>query len=110
MPRQFGKGDASLGWGCDRCEHRHAPGSSCPPSGVWLHSRRSVKGSNGLVWLKRPMPDDQWPTDGFRWWVRAHCGHPGTNTKQFAFYEEADADIYEEIFRANPCYWTGCGR
>jgi hypothetical protein len=61
-----------------------------------------------VVWLKRPMPPDQWPTDGkpFRWWIRSSCPHAG---KQWAFYEEADADTYETIFRENPCYWTRCG-
>lgn len=109
VPRQFGHRDVSLSWGCDRCPHRHGPGSSCPPTGVWLSSRRPVKGSDGVVWLKRPMPPDQWPTDGFRWWIRAHCGHPG-GAKQFAFYDEKCADTYEEIFRADPCHWTGCPR
>lgn len=35
-PRQFGKVDASTSWACPHCPHRHAPGSWCPPAGVWL--------------------------------------------------------------------------
>lgn len=68
----------------------------------------------GLVWIKRPMPDGGWPADpklprddSFSWWVRSHCGHPG-GAKWWAFYEEADADMYEHIFRADPCRYTRC--
>lgn len=36
VPRQFGKVDVSVGWVCERCPRKHAPGSACPPVGVWL--------------------------------------------------------------------------
>jgi hypothetical protein len=39
--------------------------------------------------------------------VRSHCGHQG-GAKQWAFYEEADVDMYEHVFRANPCRYTRC--
>jgi hypothetical protein len=36
-PRQFGKVDVSASWPpCGGCPHRHMPGSTCPPTGVWL--------------------------------------------------------------------------
>lgn len=67
-----------------------------------------------VVWLKRRMPADQWPPDPklprdntFGWWVRSNCGHEG-GAKQWAFYREADANTYEQIFRANPCHYTRC--
>jgi hypothetical protein len=60
------------------------------------------------------MPNGQWPPDqrlprddSFSWWVRSHCGHQG-GAKQWAFYREADADIYEHVFRENPCRYTRC--
>lgn len=81
------------------------------PHGVWLG--RGTPARPGVVWLKRPMPDSQWPPDQrlprddtFSWWVRSSCGH---GVKQWAFYREADADQYEGIFRANPCHFTRCG-
>lgn len=79
---------------------------------TWLVSGRPA--GDGTVWLKRPMPRDQWPPDSrrprdnsFSWWVRSSCGHPG-GIKQWAFYREADADQYAQIFRANPCHYTRC--
>jgi len=114
MPRQFGHADGSLGWKCDKCSHKHRPGTACPPTGVWLDSRRPVSLSAGVIWLKRPMPDGQWPPDrrkprddSFSWWIRAHCGHHG-GARQWAFYEERDADTYEQVFRDDPCHWTQC--
>ncbi len=60
------------------------------------------------------MPNGQWPPDqrlprddSFTWWVRSHCGHEG-GAKQWAFYEERYADIYEQMFREDPCQWTQC--
>jgi hypothetical protein len=114
VPRQFGKVDASARWPtCPNCQHKHQPDAACPKIGVWL-VRGSAAGVLGVLWLKRPMPDGQWPVDqrlprddSFSWWVRAHCGHPG-GARQFAFYEEGYADMYEWIFRENPCSWTRC--
>lgn len=81
--------------------------------GTWLGTGRPVDPS-GVLWLKRPMPDGQWPVDqrlprddSFSWWVRSNCGHPG-GAKQWAFYEEAYADVYEHLFRDDPCRWTRC--
>jgi hypothetical protein len=83
------------------------------PKNVWL-IRGTPLGDWGIKWLKRPMPDGQWPPDqrlprddSFSWWVRSHCGHEG-GAKQWAFYREADADMYEGIFRADPCRYTRC--
>lgn len=80
---------------------------------VWM-IRGTPAGDPGVVWIKRPMPADQWPADpsrprdnSFSWWVRSHCGHQG-GAKQWAFFHEADADTYEQVFRANPCRWTQC--
>jgi hypothetical protein len=80
--------------------------------GTWLDRGDHVR-QPGVVWLKRPMPPDQWPPDlneprdnSLRWWVRANCGH---RTRQFAFYEERYADVYELVFRDAPCWWTRCG-
>lgn len=105
MPRQFGKIDESTKWSCDKCQNRHAPGSACPPT---------FRGRPGMIWLKRPMPDGQWPVeqsrprdDSFSWWVRSHCGHQG-GARQWAFYEERYADLYERIFRDDPCRYTRC--
>ncbi len=60
------------------------------------------------------MPDGQWPPDqrlprddSYAWWVRSHCGHQG-GAKQWAFYEQADAGMYERLFRDSPCWWTRC--
>lgn len=113
MPRQFGKVDASSTWACPRCPRKHEPGTGCPVGGVWLGSRAPTTDS-GVVWLKRPMPDGQWPVDqslprddSFSWWVRAHCGHQG-GARQWAFFEEAYADMYEGIFRADPCRYSRC--
>lgn len=82
-------------------------------TGVWLIRGTPLK-QLAVVWIKRPMPADQWPPDqraprdnSFAWWIRAHCGHQG-GAKQMAFYEEADADMYEQVFRADPCRWTHC--
>lgn len=108
MPRQFGKVDASARWPrCPRCGHKHEPGSDCPTATNLVI---------GVVWLKRPMPDGQWPpdplaprNDEFSWWVKSACGHPGGH-RQWAFYREADADQYEWIFRADPCCYTACTR
>lgn len=82
-------------------------------TGIWL-IRGIPLGRSDVVWLKRPMPDGQWPPDrnrprddSFSWWVRSSCGHEG-GVKQWAFYAEADADTYEHIFRADPCYYTRC--
>jgi len=78
---------------------------------VWL-ARNLPSGKPGVVWLKRPMPDGQWPVnqrkprdDSFSWWVRSHCGH---EARQWAFYREADADLYGGLFRQNPCWYTRC--
>jgi len=82
-------------------------------TGTWL-ARGTPAGPVGVIWLKRRMPDGQWPADtrlprddSFSWWVRSHCGHPG-GAKQWAFYEERYADTYEQIFRDDPCRWTRC--
>lgn len=114
MPRQFGKVDTSTRWlKCQKCPCRHEPNVPCPPVGAWL-IRGGPAGPPGIVWLKRPMPDGQWPPDQrlprddtFTWWIRSHCGHQG-GTKQWAFHEERYADMYEHIFRADPCRWTRC--
>jgi hypothetical protein len=113
VPRQFGHRDESLHWSCDKCRHRHRPGTACPPTGIWLDSRRPAAPS-GVIWLKRPMPDGQWPPEQWRprddtpaWWIRSHCGHEG-GARQWAFYEERYADMYEQVFRADPCHWTQC--
>lgn len=106
MPRQFGKRDESVGWDrCEKCGHRHKPGADCPQAP-----------STGVHYLIRPMPDGQWPIDdrqprddSFNWWVRLTCGHPG-GAKQWAFYREADAKQYEQIFRHDPCHYTRCPR
>jgi len=91
------------------------PGTGAAPVGVWL-ARGDRADASGVVWMKRRMPDGQWPPDinaprddSFSWWVRSHCGHPG-GAKQWAFYREADADQYEHIFRADPCRYTRCPR
>lgn len=80
---------------------------------TWLAKGTSAR-QPGVVWLKRPMPDGQWPVDqraprddSFSWWVRSHCGHEG-GSRQWAFYEEGDADTYEGIFRESPCLFTRC--
>lgn len=85
----------------------------CPTPGLWL-VRRTPVGDSGVIWLKRPMPDGQWPADqrlprddSFNWWVRSHCGHDG-GARQWAFYEESYVDMYEGIFRENPCRYTRC--
>lgn len=87
--------------------------ASARSSGTWLSSGAPMNKS-GVVWLKRPMPDGQWPPrqdlprdDSFAWWVRSHCGHGG-GARQWAFYREADADVYEQVFRADPCHYTRC--
>lgn len=115
MPRQFGKRDESVRWPkCTQCGHKHEPGSDCPPTSSWAGTGMATP--LGVVWLKRPMPDGQWPpdlgaprNDEFLWWVKSACGHPGGH-RQWAFYREADADQYEGIFLANPCHYTGCAR
>lgn len=88
-------------------------GASAVPRNVWLATGRPLEPS-GVLWLKRPMPNGQWPPqqraerdDSFSWWVRSNCGHPG-GAKQWAFYEEAYADMYEQVFRDDPCRWTRC--
>jgi hypothetical protein len=114
MPRQFGKQDISTGWPtCPNCPHRHQPDVRCPVTGVWL-VRGTATGRPGVVWIKKPMPDGQWPPglraprdDSFSWWVRSHCGHQG-GAKQWAFYDESYADMYEHLFRDDPCWWTEC--
>lgn len=80
---------------------------------VWL-SRGIPSKQPGVIWLKRPMPDGQWPPeqslprdDSWSWWVRAHCGHAG-GARQFAFYEERYADLYQHVFRSDPCHFTRC--
>lgn len=90
-------------------------GAGAAPPGRWL-ARGAPVDPSGVVWLKRPMPDGQWPQDpklprddSFNWWVRSACGHPG-GLRQWAFYEECDADTYEQVFRADPCRWTRCPR
>lgn len=108
MPSRVPKLDESARWPrCPYCGHKHAPGSECPEK----HDLTA-----GIVWLKRPMPDGQWPpdtlaprNDEFSWWVRSSCGHPGGH-RQWAFYREADADQYEGIFKADPCRYTQCAR
>lgn len=82
---------------------------------VWLVSRQPIKRTGGTVWLKRPMPDGQWPVDqslprddSFSWWVRSACGHTGGG-RQWAFTEERYADMYALVFYADPCRWSpGC--
>ena len=102
MPSRSSKPDESVHWPvCSKCGHKHRPDADCP-------QRRDF----GVVWLIRPMPDGQWPPDecaprddSFSWLVRSHCGHIG---KLWAFYEKADAQQYEGIFRAAPCHYTRC--
>lgn len=114
MPRQFGKADLSLRWpACPDCLTMHEPDARCVKPGVWL-VRGVPSVQPGLVWLKRPMPEGQWPPDprlprddSFSWWVRSHCGHPG-GAKQWAFFEQRYADDYEQVFRSDPCRWTRC--
>jgi hypothetical protein len=60
------------------------------------------------------MPDGQWPPDQrlprddtFSWWVRSHCGHDG-GARQWAFRDEAAADMYAALFRGDPCFYTRC--
>jgi hypothetical protein len=60
------------------------------------------------------MPDGQWPPerdaprdDSFSWWVKSSCGHGGA-MRQWAFHEQRDARMYEQVFRADPCRWTRC--
>lgn len=86
-------------------------GRASAVKGVWLNRGDHIR-QPSVVWLKRPMPPDQWPPDqrlprdnSFRWWVRAHCGH---KARQFAFYLEKDADVYEHVFRDAPCWWARC--
>lgn len=80
---------------------------------MWLAKGTSSE-KPGVLWLKRPMPNGQWPPDpraprddSYSWWVRCACGHPG-GVKQWAFTEERYADEYEQVFRADPCGWTRC--
>jgi len=89
------------------------PGAA--PSGQWL-AKGTPTGAAGVVWLIRPMPDGQWPVDqrlprddSWAWWVRSACGHPG-GVRQWAFLHQADALMYGEIFRENPCRWARCAR
>lgn len=115
MPGKTPRLDASAHWPrCLTCGHKHEPGSDCPPPGSWAGS--GLTAPSGVVWLKRPMPDGQWPPDiraprddSFSWWVRSSCGHPGGH-RQWAFYREADADQYEGIFLDDPCRYTRCAR
>lgn len=81
--------------------------------GTWL-ARNVPSTDSRVVWIKRPMPDGQWPPDqradrddSFSWWVRSNCGHAGGG-RQWAFYAEADADQYEVVFRDDPCHYTRC--
>jgi len=81
------------------------------PTNTWLGRGDHVR-QPGVVYLVRPMPEDQWPPEQhlprdneFSWWVRAHCGH---KARQFAFYEKRYADEYESVFRDAPCWWTRC--
>jgi hypothetical protein len=101
-----------------RNQERQSPalpseGRASAASDTWL-ARGIPSRQPGVIWLKRPMPDGQWPADqrlprddSFSWWVRSACGHHG-GVKQWAFYREADADQYELIFRDNPCHFTRC--
>lgn len=80
---------------------------------TWL-IKGTPAGQVGVVWIKRPMPDGQWPPDrtlarddSFSWWVRSHCGHEG-GAKQWAFYDERSADQVEQAFRGDPCRYTRC--
>ena len=82
-------------------------------TGTWLFKGTS-SAQPGVVWLVRPMPDGQWPVDqraprddSFSWWVRSHCGHEG-GAKQWAFYDKHYADVYEQVFREDPCRATRC--
>lgn len=85
------------------------------PAQTWTWLAKGTPSKQpGVVWLKRPMPDGQWPADqrlprddSFSWWIRSTCGHDG-GTRQWAFYREADADTYEWIFREDPCRYTRC--
>jgi hypothetical protein len=88
-------------------------GRASAASETWLVRKLPSK-QPGVVWLLRPMPDGQWPADqrrprddSYSWWVRSHCGHEG-GAKQWAFYQRADAELYEQIFRADPCHYTRC--
>ena len=89
------------------------PGAA--PRGLWLSSGRPASAA-GVVWLVRPMPDGQWPPehdlprdDSFSWWVRSACGHP-RGFRQWAFYQEKDARVYESVFRDDPCRFSRCPR
>lgn len=79
--------------------------ASAPPARVM---------ATGVTWLIRPMPDGQWPPDqslprddSYAWWVKSSCGHPD-GLKQWAFYLEHYARIYEHVFRSAPCMFTQC--
>ena len=72
------------------------------PVGEWL-ARGGPAAPTSVVWLIRPMPDGQWPTDmmaprddSFNWLVRSHCGHEG-GLKLWAFYERRYAEMYEGV-------------
>lgn len=112
MPRQFGKRDASVGWPrCDRCPHRHEPGSACPPFRAPPGDRATA---GDAIWLIAPMPAGQWPVDknrprddSFSWWVRSHCGHEG-GARQWAFYNRRYAVMYRQVFLDDPCRYTRC--
>lgn len=82
------------------------------PSRVWLAGRRPA--DPGVVWTIQPMPRNHWPLqtslprdNSFAWLVRSACGHP-QGLRQWAFYELRDAQIYEAVFRADPCRWARC--
>ncbi len=88
-------------------------GRASASTDTWL-ARNIPSARPGVVWLKRPMPDGQWPVDqrlprddSFSWWVRSACGHQG-GVRQWAFYEERYADMYQHLFRENPCWYTRC--
>lgn len=96
-----------------RRQNPDMPTSAPRRTGTWF-ARGTPAIQPGVVWLKRPMPNGQWPVDqrlprddSFSWWVRSTCGHQG-GVKQWAFYEEKFADIYEQVFRDNPCHFTRC--
>jgi len=102
MPSRTPKPDESVHWPvCAKCGHKHRSDVACPRAYSW-----------GVLWTVGPMIEGQWPPDeysprddSFSWLVRSHCGHKG---KLWAFYQRADAEQYERIFRGNPCYFTRC--
>jgi len=113
MPQLNRKRDVSVTWArCQKCPHRHEPGSPCPPFRPTVGAPASDGGD--AIWLIAPMPAGHWPVDktlprddSFSWWVRSHCGHEG-GARQWAFYDRRYAVMYRAVFLADPCRYTLC--